>query len=111
MAAQIVARGPAYGIPACQVDGNDVWAVYEAVAAARKLAVERNTPVLIEAITYRMGHHSTSDDSSCYWQQNEIDFWRESDNPIQRMQLYLKINAFLKTPVANWVEKMSSENF
>ena len=45
--------------------------------------------MLIEAITYRMGHHSTSDDSSRYRQQNEIDFWRESDNPIQRMRLYL----------------------
>jgi 2-oxoisovalerate dehydrogenase E1 component alpha subunit len=36
-----------------------------------------------------MGHHSTSDDSSRYREQNEMDFWKESDNPIGRMRMYL----------------------
>ena len=62
----IVARGPAYGVPAVRVDGNDVWAVRAAVAEARRMALEESTPVLVEAITYRMGHHSTSDDSQRY---------------------------------------------
>ena len=46
----IVARGPAYGVPATRVDGNDIWAVRSAVAKARKMALEENTPVMIEAI-------------------------------------------------------------
>lgn len=49
----IAARGPAYGIPAFRVDGNDILAVYQVTKKARELALEKNTPVLIEAITYR----------------------------------------------------------
>ncbi len=60
----IVARGPMYGISAVRVDGNDARAMYNAVREARKLAVEESRPVLIEAMSYRSGHHSTSDDSS-----------------------------------------------
>ena len=47
------------------IDGNDPFAVFNATSAARKLALE-NKPVLIEAMTYRLGHHSTSDDSTAY---------------------------------------------
>ena len=86
----IVARGPAYGVPASRVDGNDIFAVRSAVSKARKLALEQETPVLIEAITYRMGHHSTSDDSLRYRQQGEMEFWKEQDNPILRMRNFLK---------------------
>jgi 2-oxoisovalerate dehydrogenase E1 component alpha subunit len=86
----IVARGPAYGVPATRVDGNDIWAVRSAVAKARKMALEENTPVMIEAITYRMGHHSTSDDSLRYRQQGEMEFWKEQDNPMLRMRNFLK---------------------
>ena len=49
-----------------RVDGNDALAVYNATLAARDMAVKENRPVLIEAMTYRIGHHSTSDDSSAY---------------------------------------------
>ena len=86
----LVARGPAYGVPATRVDGNDAWAIRSAVQKARKMALEQNTPVLIEAITYRMGHHSTSDDSLRYRQQGEMEFWKEQDNPILRMRNFLK---------------------
>lgn len=58
-----------------RVDGNDLLAVHDATAAARKLAVTNNEPVLIEAMTYRGGHHSTSDDSSRYRKQDEINYW------------------------------------
>uniref|UniRef100_A0A0K0DJF0 2-oxoisovalerate dehydrogenase subunit alpha n=1 Tax=Angiostrongylus cantonensis TaxID=6313 RepID=A0A0K0DJF0_ANGCA len=61
----IAGKGAGYGLHTIRVDGNDVFAVYNATKAARKLAVE-NKPVLIEAMTYRLGHHSTSDDSSFY---------------------------------------------
>merc|ERR1712146_424928 len=54
-----------------------------------KLALEEQTPVMIEAITYRMGHHSTSDDLMRYRQQGEMEFWKEQDNPILRMRNFL----------------------
>jgi 2-oxoisovalerate dehydrogenase E1 component alpha subunit len=47
-----------------RVDGNDVFAVYNATREARSIAISDKRPVLIEAMTYRVGHHSTSDDSS-----------------------------------------------
>ena len=49
----MAARGPAYGIATIRVDGNDVFAVYNATKAARHITVNENRPVLIEAMTYR----------------------------------------------------------
>lgn len=49
-----------------RVDGNDVFAVHNVTKEAREICVSHNRPVLIEAMTYRIGHHSTSDDSSMY---------------------------------------------
>ena len=54
------------------MDGNDVLAVYNATRAAREIAASENKPVLIEAMTYRIGHHSTSDDSSAYRSVDEV---------------------------------------
>ena len=62
----IAVRGPAFGMDTIRVDGNDVFAVYNATRAARDICINENRPVLIEAMTYRIGHHSTSDDSSAY---------------------------------------------
>lgn len=60
----VAARGPSYGLPAIRVDGGDARAVYNATREARAVALRHNCPVLIEAMSYRAGHHSTSDDSS-----------------------------------------------
>ena len=49
-----------------RIDGNDVFAVYNATQKAREICIKQSRPVLIEAMTYRIGHHSTSDDSSAY---------------------------------------------
>ena len=68
----IAVRGPAYGMSTIRVDGNDVLAVYNAVKEAREMAITENKPVLIEAMTYRIGHHSTSDDSSAYRSVDEV---------------------------------------
>jgi 2-oxoisovalerate dehydrogenase E1 component alpha subunit len=51
-------------MPCIRVDGNDLAAVYAATSEARRLALEESRPVLVEAMTYRVGHHSTSDDST-----------------------------------------------
>ncbi|XP_076760692.1 branched chain keto acid dehydrogenase E1 subunit alpha [Xylocopa sonorina] len=85
----IAARGPAYGIHTIRVDGNDVLAVHYVTKAARQLCIKERKPVLIEAMTYRMGHHSTSDDSSAYRSTAEIDHWN-CHTPITRYRAYLE---------------------
>merc|ERR1719187_1671957 len=85
----IAARGPGYGMTTIRVDGNDVFAVYNAVKAARQYSVENMAPVLIEAMTYRIGHHSTSDDSSAYRSVDEVSYWDKEDHPIGRLRNYM----------------------
>jgi len=85
----IAIRGPAYGMATIRVDGNDVLAVYNATKKAREIAVTENRPVLIEAMTYRIGHHSTSDDSSAYRSVDEVKQFNE-DHPIKRFSNYLE---------------------
>ncbi|XP_057567188.1 2-oxoisovalerate dehydrogenase subunit alpha, mitochondrial isoform X2 [Hippopotamus amphibius kiboko] len=84
------ARGPGYGILSIRVDGNDVFAVYNATKEARRRAVAENQPFLIEAMTYRIGHHSTSDDSSAYRSVDEVSYWDKQDHPISRLRHYLQ---------------------
>lgn len=81
-------KGVAAGIKSIQVDGNDVFAVYAAVKAAREYAAKGNGPVLIEAITYRIGAHTTSDDPTIYRSDEEVKEWQEKD-PIDRLKKYL----------------------
>lgn len=86
----IVARAHGYGMHGIRVDGNDVFAVQLATEAAKKLAVEQNRPVLIEAMTYRRGHHSTSDDSTRYRSVAEIKHWQENSDPVVRLRLFME---------------------
>lgn len=72
-----------------RVDGNDVFAVYQAVKAAREIALNQSCPVLIEALTYRVGHHSTSDDSTKYRNVEDMKNWSTNYNPVTRLKLYL----------------------
>ncbi|KAL8622837.1 hypothetical protein ACOMHN_026958 [Nucella lapillus] len=85
----IAARGPGYGMSTVRVDGNDTFAVYNATKAARQICLSQNRPVLIEAMTYRIGHHSTSDDSSAYRSVDEVSYWDQQDNPISRLRHYM----------------------
>jgi 2-oxoisovalerate dehydrogenase E1 component alpha subunit len=71
----IAARGPGYGLDTIRVDGNDALAVLSTVREARRRAVEGKKGVLVEAMTYRVGHHSTSDDSSKYRPIEEVQEW------------------------------------
>ncbi|KAI9140495.1 thiamine diphosphate-binding protein [Paraphysoderma sedebokerense] len=86
----IASRGVGYGIDTIRVDGNDVMAVYAATKMAREIAIKQKKPVLIEALTYRIGHHSTSDDSSAYRSKKEVEDWRSKDNPSVRFRKYLE---------------------
>ncbi len=78
----------AAGVKAIKVDGNDVFAVYLAMKEARKHAVSGKGPVLIEACTYRMGAHTTSDDPTIYRSDEEVLKWQERD-PIDRLKKYI----------------------
>jgi 2-oxoisovalerate dehydrogenase E1 component alpha subunit len=87
----IASRGVGYGIETIRVDGNDIWAVREATKEARRLALSGGgKPVLIEAMSYRVSHHSTSDDSFAYRARVEVEDWKRRDNPITRMRKYLE---------------------
>eukprot|EP00667_Euglena_gracilis_P008851 EG_transcript_8975 len=84
----IHARGVGYGIPSVRVDGNDLLACYAAVRRARAIILGEGRPVLIEAMSYRGGHHSTSDDSTRYRSKGEMDFWLQNLSPIRRFTKY-----------------------
>eukprot|EP00088_Acartia_fossae_P030621 TRINITY_DN3161_c0_g1_i1.p1 TRINITY_DN3161_c0_g1~~TRINITY_DN3161_c0_g1_i1.p1 ORF type:complete len:448 (-),score=98.52 TRINITY_DN3161_c0_g1_i1:411-1721(-) len=98
----IAVRGPAYGMSTIRVDGNDALAVYNATIAARDIAIKENRPVLIEAMTYRIGHHSTSDDSSAYRSVDEVRYWNQRDHPITRFYNYITRKGY-------WSEAMDKE--
>ena len=85
----MAARGPGYGMVTIRVDGNDFFAVYNATKEARNIAIKESRPVLIEAMTYRLGHHSTSDDSTAYRSVDEMNSWEKDDNPINRFKSFL----------------------
>ncbi|CAN6475985.1 unnamed protein product [Victoria cruziana] len=85
----VVVRGQGYGVCSIRVDGNDTLAVYHAVRAARRMAISESKPVLIEALTYRAGHHSTSDDSTMYRSADEIEHWRKNRDPVSRFRKWI----------------------
>jgi pyruvate dehydrogenase E1 component alpha subunit len=82
-------KARAYGIPGVRVDGNDVLAVYAVVKRAVDRARRGGGPTFIEAFTYRIGAHSTSDDPSRYRDQAEVDAWLEKD-PLVRLRRHLE---------------------
>ncbi|MBS4537708.1 pyruvate dehydrogenase (acetyl-transferring) E1 component subunit alpha [Clostridium sp. D2Q-11] len=78
----------AYGIPGVQVDGNDVLAMYAVTKEAVERARRGEGPTLIEAVTYRLGPHTTSDDPTIYRTNEEVEEWALKD-PLTRFQKYL----------------------
>ena len=88
-AAPIWRKAEAYGFPGVQVDGNDVLAVYQATSEAAARARADGTPTLIEAVTYRMGAHSTADDATKYRGADEVDAWKSRD-PLDRYRSWLE---------------------
>ncbi len=77
-------KAQAYGMPGVRVDGNDLLAVIAATRAAHQRAREGQGPTLVEAITYRVRGHSTSDDPRAYRKDDEVKPWEELD-PIKRL--------------------------
>jgi len=81
-------RASGFGFPGVRVDGNDVLAVYAVTTAALERARSGNGPSFIEAYTYRMGAHTTSDVPTKYRLADELEHWRLKD-PIERVKAYL----------------------
>ncbi|KAH8666368.1 dehydrogenase E1 component [Xylariales sp. PMI_506] len=87
----IASRGIGYGIDTVRVDGNDIWAVREVTKKAREMALQDGgKPILIEAMSYRVSHHSTSDDSFAYRARVEVEDWKRRDNPLARLRKYME---------------------
>jgi 2-oxoisovalerate dehydrogenase E1 component alpha subunit len=86
----IVSRATGYGMAAIRVDGNDIFAVHAAVREAKKYALQHSAPVLIEGMTYRLGHHSTSDDSTRYRSEDEVVEFADRMDPLVRLNSFLQ---------------------
>jgi pyruvate dehydrogenase E1 component alpha subunit len=84
----IVQRAAGFGLPGVRVDGNDVLACLAVTRRALQRARDGEGPTLIEAVTYRMGAHTTSDDPSRYRDAAEVDGWRAKD-PLDRVRRLL----------------------
>ena len=84
-------RALGFGFPGVRVDGNDVLATYAVTRAALQRAREGQGPTLVEAYTYRMGAHTTTDDPTRYRLSDDVERWKLKD-PIARVQVYLKRN-------------------
>jgi len=81
-------KARAYGFEGVRVDGNDLLAVYAATKAAVDKARGGGGPTMIEALTYRIGPHSSSDDPTRYRPKEEVEHWQARD-PLERMRRYL----------------------
>jgi 2-oxoisovalerate dehydrogenase E1 component subunit alpha len=87
-AGELWRRADGYGFPGIRVDGNDVLAVYAATRDAVARARRGEGPTLVEAMTYRIGAHSTADDAGRYREEADVDAARRGD-PIERYRTWL----------------------
>ncbi len=82
-------RAHGFGFPGVRVDGNDVLATHAVVQAALQRARDGQGPTFVEAYTYRMGAHTTTDDPTRYRRSADVDQWKAKD-PIARLEAYLR---------------------
>ena len=87
--ATLAQKGLAFGIEAMQVDGNDLLGVYFVLSRAVEKARRGDGPTLIEAITYRLGHHTTATGDEPYRSEAEIERWKHRD-PLERLRMFLE---------------------
>jgi pyruvate dehydrogenase E1 component alpha subunit len=99
-------RASGFGFPGVRVDGNDVLAVQAVTEWALDRARRGDGPVLIEAYTYRMGAHTTSDDPGKYRLAAEIEEWRGKD-PIERVKAYLLAAGAIDQA---WLDALAAES-
>jgi pyruvate dehydrogenase E1 component alpha subunit len=102
----IAQKAIAYGMPGFQDDGNDVMAVYQVTAEAAARARAGEGPTLIEAVTYRLGPHTTADDPTRYREEEEMKEWQRRD-PLERVRIFLSEREAW-TP--QWQEQIEAES-
>jgi len=86
----IAARAYGYGMYANRFDGNDIFASYLACKQAREICIEEQRPIMMEGMTYRGSHHSTSDDSKTYREEQEEHKWKTYYHPIRRLRVFME---------------------
>jgi pyruvate dehydrogenase E1 component alpha subunit len=101
-------RAMGFGFPGIRVDGNDVLAVLAVTKAALQNAREGSGPTLVEAYTYRMGAHTTSDDPTRYRVSAEVEVWKERD-PISRLRAHLVANGMADQDFFDALDRESDE--
>jgi 2-oxoisovalerate dehydrogenase E1 component alpha subunit len=101
-------RAAGFGFPGIRVDGNDVLAVLAVTRAALAAARDGQGPTFIEAFTYRMGAHTTSDDPTRYRLASELEEWKLRD-PIARLKVYLSRSGAADSAFFDTVEAESDE--
>ena len=105
----IAVKALAYGFPGVRVDGNDVLAVVGATRAAVDRARRGEGPTLIEAVTFRIGGHSSSDDPTRYRDAAEVAEWERRD-PIARFRSYLEAQGALSSEdEERWAQELNDE--
>ncbi|MSR63676.1 MAG: hypothetical protein EXS08_14690 [Planctomycetes bacterium] len=97
-------KGEAYGIPGVVVDGNDLFAVRKVTLEAVVRARAGGGPTLIEAQTFRMGGHSTSDDPKRYVPPEQFEYWKKRD-PLARFEKYLEAAGLLNAAKSEALRK------
>ena len=101
-------RALGFGFPGVRVDGNDVLATYAVTQAALQRAREGQGPTFVEAYTYRMGAHTTTDDPTRYRLSSDLELWKLKD-PIQRVKVYLTRNGLAEQAFLDEVEAEAEE--
>ncbi|MGY1752797.1 pyruvate dehydrogenase (acetyl-transferring) E1 component subunit alpha [Blastococcus sp. SYSU D01042] len=101
-------RAAGFGFPGIRVDGNDVLAVLAVTRAALRAAREGQGPTFVEAFTYRMGAHTTSDDPTRYRVADEVEEWKLRD-PIARLKAYLSRGGLADAAFFEGVEAEADE--
>jgi 2-oxoisovalerate dehydrogenase E1 component alpha subunit len=101
-------RARGFGFPGVRVDGNDVLAVYAVTKHALEEARSGQGPFLVEAWTYRMGAHTTSDDPTKYRVSAEVEVWKLRD-PIERLKAYLAHEGKADSQFFDEVEREAEE--
>ncbi len=96
-------RALGFGFPGIRVDGNDVLATYAVTQAALQRARDGQGPTFVEAYTYRMGAHTTTDDPTRYRLSSDLEHWKLKD-PIQRVKVYLTRNGLMDQDLVESVE-------
>jgi 2-oxoisovalerate dehydrogenase E1 component alpha subunit len=101
-------RAHGFGFPGVRVDGNDVLACYAVTQTALQRAREGSGPTMVEAYTYRMGAHTTTDDPTRYRMSDELEHWKLKD-PIARVKVYLTRSGLASQDFFDSVESEADE--